>query len=40
MKSSKLKKLCAVLMTATIGLSLFTGCGAEKADDPKHLIFN
>ena len=30
MKSSKLKKLCAVLMAATISTSLFIGCGSDK----------
>lgn len=27
MKSSKLKKLCAVVLAATVATSLFIGCG-------------
>lgn len=41
MKSSKLKKLCAVVMAATLGMSLFVGCGSDKtSDDGQKLIFN
>lgn len=29
MKSSKLKKLCAVIMAATISTTLFIGCGSS-----------
>lgn len=41
MKSSKLKKLCAVVMAATLGMSLFVGCGGNKtADEEQKLIYN
>lgn len=41
MKSSKLKKLCAVLMTATLGMSLFVGCGKDKAaNEGQKFVFN
>lgn len=41
MKSSKLKKLCAVVMTAALGMSLFVGCGNNKTTDAgQSLIFN
>ena len=31
MKSSKLKKLCAVVLAATLSTSLFIGCGDSSA---------
>ena len=37
MKSSKLKKLCAVVLAATVATSLFIGCGDSPA---KGLINN
>lgn len=40
MKSLKLKRLCAVIMTATLGMSLFAGCGDKTADNGQNLIFN
>ena len=33
MKNSKLKKLCAVLMTVTLSTSLFIGCGSSDASN-------
>ena len=33
MKSSKLKKLCAVLMAATLSTTLFLGCGSTSSKE-------
>ncbi len=35
MKISKVKKLCAVALAATLGLSVLTGCGSKSADTAK-----
>ena len=35
MKNLKLKKLCAVLMAATLSTSLFIGCGNSNISDDK-----
>ena len=32
MKSSKLKKLCAVVLAATLATSLFIGCGDKSTN--------
>ena len=29
MKTSKVKKLCAVALAATLGISVLTGCGSK-----------
>lgn len=33
MKISKLKKICAVVLTATLGMSVLTGCGGSSSSD-------
>ena len=45
MKSSKLKKLCAVVLAATVATSLFIGCGDSSAkggssSSNQQLVFN
>jgi oligopeptide transport system substrate-binding protein len=35
MKTNKVKKLCAVALAATLGLSVLTGCGGSKSGDNK-----
>jgi oligopeptide transport system substrate-binding protein len=45
MKSSKLKKLCAVVLAATLSTSLFIGCGDSSAkggssSSNQQLVFN
>ena len=32
MKISKVKKLCAVALAATLGISILTGCGSKSTD--------
>ncbi|WP_195990068.1 peptide ABC transporter substrate-binding protein [Clostridium sp. D53t1_180928_C8] len=38
MKSSKLKKLCAVLMTATLSTTLLFGCGSNNASKNEDIV--
>ena len=45
MKSSKLKKLCAVVLAATLATSLFIGCGDSSSNSGssssnQQLVFN
>ena len=46
MKSSKLKKLCAVVLAATLATSLFVGCGDKSTNGGsssglnQNLVFN
>ncbi|EKQ57885.1 MULTISPECIES: peptide ABC transporter substrate-binding protein [unclassified Clostridium] len=35
MKTSKLKKICAVVLTAAVGISVLTGCGGSSTGDKK-----
>ena len=32
MKTSKVKKLCAVALAATLGITVLAGCGSKSAD--------
>ena len=41
MKSNKLRKICAVALTLTLGMSVFAGCGnSDSADSGRKLIYN
>ena len=41
MKSNKLRKICAVALTLTLGMSVFVGCGnKDSADSGRKLIYN
>lgn len=41
MKSNKLRKICAVALTLTLGMSVFAGCGnKDSADSGRKLIYN
>ena len=41
MKSNKLRKICAVALTLTLGMSVFAGCGnSDSADGGRKLIYN
>ncbi|WLF70722.1 peptide ABC transporter substrate-binding protein [Clostridium septicum] len=40
MKSSKLKKICAVALTLALGMTVLAGCGGDKGDTGKTLIYN
>ncbi|MPM13165.1 Oligopeptide-binding protein OppA [bioreactor metagenome] len=41
MKSNKLRKICAVALTLTLGMSVFAGCGnKDSADGGRKLIYN
>ena len=40
MKSSKLKKLCAVVLAATLATSLFIGCGDKSTSGGSSSVSN
>lgn len=41
MKSNKLRKICAVALTLTLGMSVFAGCGnKDSAESGRKLIYN
>ncbi|GAB6170411.1 peptide ABC transporter substrate-binding protein [Clostridium carnis] len=40
MKSSKLKKICAVALTLALGMSVLAGCGNKSAAEGQKLVYN
>lgn len=40
MKTSKIKKLCAIALTVALGVTTLVGCGAKTADSGQELIHN